>query len=172
MVVAVRIERCDECGFDGDAWDDVDAIDAICELPAQWREAIGGISHVDCIQRPIADTWSIAEYTDHVREVLFGMRFLLDSATSDPGLDLGASPEPSFDPTPRDVDVSRALHGIEQEADALARRLVELGPESWSNVVILDGDAVDARWICRHAIHDATHHLMDIDRLRIALSSP
>ena len=24
--------------------------------------------------------WSIAEYADHVREVLFGMRFVLDTA--------------------------------------------------------------------------------------------
>jgi len=29
--------------------------------------------------------WSIAEYADHVRRVLFGMRFLLDTAVTQPG---------------------------------------------------------------------------------------
>jgi hypothetical protein len=46
--------------------------------------------------------WSIAEYVDHVREVLFGMRFLLDTAVHDPGTDLAEPPEPSFEPEQRD----------------------------------------------------------------------
>jgi len=34
---------------------------------------------------------------------------------------------------------------------------------------IVDGDRVDLHWIARHAVHDPTHHLRDVARLRAAL---
>ncbi len=68
--------------------------------------------------------WSIAEYIDHVSVVLFGMRFVLDTAVAQPGADLGDAPAPVFDPEPRSIDVAAALSGIDREAGALraARR--------------------------------------------------
>jgi hypothetical protein len=113
--------------------------------------------------------WSIAEYADHVREVLFGMRFLLDSAISQPGTDLGESPQPQFDPQPRQIDVDVALSGIGSEADSLTKQLSGLSSDDWSLTVTFDGTSVDPHWIARHVVHDATHHLLDIDRLRLAL---
>lgn len=119
--------------------------------------------------RPIPEMWSIAEYVDHVREVLFGMRFLLDTAIAQPGVDLGVPPESRFDPTPRFIEVGTALIGIEYEATAMRDRLAELPHDEWSLCAILGGEAVDAHWIVRHAIHDATHHLLDVERLRASL---
>ena len=113
--------------------------------------------------------WSIGEYTDHVREVLFGMRFLLDVAVSQPGVDLGASPESRFDAEARPIEVDSALAGIDREASALRESLSELPPDAWTSIVILDGAGVDPHWIVRHAVHDATHHLLDVERLRDAL---
>jgi DinB superfamily len=113
--------------------------------------------------------WSIAEYVDHVREVLFGMRFVLDTAVGQPGTDLGEPPEPRFDPEPRAIDIGVALSGIDREASALRDRLAELPDSAWNSKVTAGGDAIDARWIARHAVHDATHHLLDVDRLREAL---
>src|SRR5918996_2691047 len=63
--------------------------------------------------------WSIAESCDHVREVLFGMRFMLDVAVVDPGTDLGPAPKPRFDPVSRAVDVTEALAGISHGAGEL-----------------------------------------------------
>jgi hypothetical protein len=51
----------------------------------------------------------------------------------------------------------------------LHSRLRELPAASWAASAIIGGEEVDARWICRHAVHDATHHLHDIERLRRAL---
>ena len=168
--MAVAVEHCDECGFDGEAWTDDAATEAIADLPSQWRRATSGLSHTDATRRPLPSTWSIAEYADHVREVLFGMRFLLESAASQPGVDLGASPDPPFDPEPRELDLQRALDGIEREARSLSRHLGSLTPPAWDHSAVVDGEAVDAHWACRHAVHDATHHLMDVDRARAALS--
>ena len=165
----MAVERCDECGFNGDEWTDDAAIRAIAALPGRWREATEGLSDDDARRRPIAETWSVAEYADHVREVLFSMRFVLDSAASNPGIDLGSSPEASFDPEPRLLDLLRALAGIEREVARLVGRLTELAPATWAHTAVVDGDAVDGHWICRHAVHVATHHLMDVHRIRSAL---
>jgi hypothetical protein len=169
-MVGMTVERCDECGFDGGAWTDEEAIQAIAELPNRWRGATHGLDRADATRRSLTHTWSVAEYADHVREVLFGMRFLLDSAASQPGVDLGPSPDPSFDPEPRELDLARALGGIEREAKALAAQLASLAPGSWRQAAVVDGEAVDAHWVCRHAVHDATHHLMDVARVRAGLS--
>ena len=167
--VEVRAERCEECGFDGEAWSDEAALDAIGRLPVEWYEAVAGLEADELQRRPIPEMWSIAEYTDHVREVLFAMRFLLDSAVDQPGVNLGEAPEPEFAPTPRAIDVPSALGGIEREATALRDRLGELAETAWRSTAIVGSDEVDAHWICRHAVHDATHHLADVRRLRQAL---
>jgi hypothetical protein len=45
----------------------------------------------------------------------------------------------------------------------------ELPQGAWSSTAILDGYEVDAHWIVRHVVHDATHHLGDVIALRAAL---
>ncbi len=165
----MSIEQCGECGFDSDDWSDVSAIAAIERLPLQWTAAVAGLTPSDQLRRPIQRTWSIAEYTDHVREVLFGMRFLLDTAIAHPGTDLGESPPPQFASQPRQIDVEVALDGIVNEARSLSKQLSGLSPDDWSLTVTFDGTSVDPHWIARHIVHDATHHLLDIDRLRSAL---
>jgi Protein of unknown function (DUF664) len=163
------VERCSECGFDGDDWTDAAARDAVGELPERFRAATAGLGQHDAERRPLPATWSIVEYVDHVREVLFGMRFVLDSALAQPGVDLGEAPEPSFDPVARAIDLDAALDGLEREAMSLESRLREIPEPSWDHKARVGEDELDARWICRHAVHDATHHLMDVERLRAAL---
>ena len=163
------VERCEQCGFAGDHWSDQGALEAIGQLPVHWHEAVAGLRADELQHRPIPEMWSIAEYTDHVREVLFAMRFVLDSALSQPGVNLGEAPEPEFTSTPRAIDVPSALSGIEREASALRHQLSELAEASWSHTAIIGADEVDVHWVCRHAVHDASHHLEDVRRLREAL---
>jgi hypothetical protein len=163
------VERCEECGFDSEDWSDEAALEGIGQLPVQWREAVAGLQAHELQRRPIPEMWSIAEYTDHVREVLFAMRFMLDSALNQPEVNLGEAPEPEFAPTPRVIDVPLALSGLEREARALRDRLGELTEASWGWTAIIGADEVDAHWVCRHAVHDASHHLGDVRRLREAL---
>ncbi len=165
----MSVERCVECGFDSDEWSDAGAIATIKDLPLRWTEAVAGLTPTDQLRRPDDQMWSIAEYTDHVREVLFGMRFLLDTAISQPGIDLGPSPSPQFASQPRRIDVQAALDGIDHEAFSLSQQLSKLSADDWLLTVMFDGSSVDPHWIARHIVHDATHHLLDIARLRSAL---
>jgi hypothetical protein len=164
--LGMPVERCEECGFDSEDWSDDAALDAIGRLPVRWRKAVAGLEANELHRRPIPEVWSIAEYTDHVRKVLFAMRFVLDSAINQSGVDLGDAPEPEFAPTPNAIDVASAMSGIGREATALRDRLGELAGTSWRSTVIIGANEVDAYWISRHAVHDASHHLGDVRRLR------
>lgn len=166
---AVGVERCEECGFDGDRWTDEEAVEALAGLPGRWAAAIDGLSTEDLQRRPIGGMWSIAEYTDHVRETTFAMRYLLDTALAGPGTDLGDPPQPRFDPEPRAIDTTRALRGFRDEVHALCDRLRSTPFDLWGAGVTVGGEHVDIHWVARHAVHDITHHLGDIDRLRSAL---
>jgi DinB family protein len=130
------IERCPACGFDAETWSDEAAIEAIAVLPARRAQALAGLTDGQLGRRPIADMWSVAEYTDHVREVLFGMRFLLDSAQREPGIDLGEAPEPLFDPAPHRIDIDAVLTELNREAGALSDRLRGLAKDHWRRRLI------------------------------------
>ena len=166
------VEHCDECGFDGDDWSDEAAVNAIEALPVQWRNAVAGVNNADAQRRPIHQVWSIAEYADHVRETLYTMRVVLDIAVAHPGTDLGEPSEPAFAPAPQPIDVAAAVAAIDTEAHQLAARLRQLGPSAWESEITISAQLHDPRWICRHALHDASHHLLDVDRLKAALSNP
>jgi hypothetical protein len=167
--VTSPVEVCAECGFDGRAWTDADALCAISDLPGRWSDAVARLTDADLGRRPIPTMWSIAEYVDHVREVLFGMRFLLDTGIKNPGTDLGEPPEPTFEPEPRAIDIDVALAGLSHEAEQLADALAGTAPPTWTSTVIVSGDVLDLHWIARHAVHDPMHHLRDVARLRAAL---
>ena len=167
--MGVPTERCSECGFDSDVWSDAAAIEAISLLPGRWVEATNGLDVEALTRRPIIEMWSIGEYTDHVREVLFGMRFVLDSATAESGIDLGEVPQSEFTPEPRSVDVTFALAGINRESRTLVECLTMLSKPMWNATATVGGIEMDAHWIARHAVHDATHHLGDVTHLRAAL---
>jgi hypothetical protein len=113
--------------------------------------------------------WSIAEYVDHVREVLFGMRFLLDTALQGSGADLGEAPDPVFEAEPRVIDIEAALSGLEREAGQLNDTLAATPAGVWASHVIMGGEELDLHWIARHAVHDPSHHLRDVARLRASL---
>jgi hypothetical protein len=160
------VERCAQCGFDSTDWSDAEAVDAIAQLPDRCTAAIDGLDDADLQRRPIPDSWSIAEYLDHMRETTFGMRFLLATALETPGTDLGEPPVSPFDPEPRRVDVPAALGGLRAQAEQLHDELAQLPAPAWDATVVIGGETVDGHWIARHAVHDATHHLIDIARLR------
>jgi hypothetical protein len=93
----------------------------------------------------------------------------LDTAVNDPGTDLGEPPEPTFEPEPRAIGIDVALAGLSDEAEQLAGALADTPPPGWASTVIVSGDELDLHWIARHGVHDPTHHLRDVSRLRAAL---
>ena len=163
-------ERCQECGFDSTRFSDAAAIDAAEGMAALWSSAIDGLSVEAMARRPIAGMWSIAEYTDHVRETAFGMRFLIDVAVGGGDVDLGDAPPARFDPEPRRIDAHVALDGFKTELAEVCARLRSVAPEEWESSCVVGGERIDIHWIARHLVHDVSHHINDVKRLRSSLS--
>jgi hypothetical protein len=70
---------------------------------------------------------------------------------------------------PRAIGLDAALDGLEREAMSHGSLLPDVREHSWDLKVRVGKDEVDARWICRHAVHDTARHLMDVERVRSVL---
>jgi MOSC domain-containing protein YiiM len=165
------IETCEECRFDSRRWNDLDAVTTIRSLAVRWAYTIEGLDPALLLTRPDPTTWSIAEYTDHAREALWAMRFLVEVALNDPGTDLGPAPMPDGGPVPRAIDTDQALDALGEEARLLYEVAAATPPDRWSAWVTIDGERRDVGWTLRHAVHDVSHHLHDIGRIRHRLGA-
>ena len=81
----VAVERCNEGGIDAEDRSDANTITAREGLRVRWTEAVSGLMADEPQRRPLSQVWSIAESVDHVSGDLFGMRFLPDTADTQPG---------------------------------------------------------------------------------------
>ena len=164
------VERCDECGFDAARWTDQDVLTSLGALGALWDLHLERADERVLHTRPSPKQWSIAEYTHHLGDTLWAMRFLADLARESPGSDLGEVQGPGFDPEPAEVDLDAARARLAQEAVLLRGALSAVPPEAWPDATVtLSGEQVDLGWTGRHALHDAVHHLHDVGRIRVAL---
>ena len=142
-------EVCEECGFDADAWRVRDAATLFDALGMWWRLATDGIDTVDLNRRPTPGVWSAAEYGLHSLVVTAVIRDGLENGVPDPDQRGDFSlPDASPDDPPADLDIPRLLRGLEREGRAMAG--------------ITPGEA--ATPLLLHAVHDATHHMMDVGR--------
>jgi MOSC domain-containing protein YiiM len=164
-----RDHDCVECGFDVGRWTDQDVRTTIGVARPLWDGYVIDLREDLVARRPDADTWSIVEYADHTRDALFGNHFLLDSAVSAPGIDLGAAPTRPMAADVPPLDLARVLDGLDRVARALSRRLGELDDAELDAVARLDGKDHDGRQMARHAAHELIHHLHDVGRIRVAL---
>jgi MOSC domain-containing protein YiiM len=168
---ATPVERCAECGFDGARWTDQDVVTSLVVAQELWRGYLQDAPQAVLQTRAEPGRWSVAEYTDHLREVMFGARLLATCARDTPGLDLGPEPGPAdLTPEVRTIDLPAALMGLAVEAHQLRTLLDDVGPSAWpEHTVTFGGHTRDLGWIGRHALHDLMHHLHDIGRIRVAL---
>jgi hypothetical protein len=162
---------CAECGFDGGRWDERDTVSTIRGLALRWRWTIEGMDAALVQQRIDPGTWSIAEYTDHLADVLWMMRFAVEAAASDPGIVLGDAIEPGEAGVHRQIDLDAALPRLDDEVRQLHEVAVGIEPEDWGRHYVIGEETLDIGWSLRHGVHDATHHLHDVGRIRHALGA-
>jgi hypothetical protein len=111
--------------------------------------------------------WSPLEYAAHTRDVLAligqGLGPILDDTRPEfPAVE----PEPDApDHGYNALDPDRVLQALERNANAMADRASKALPAHFGRTGTLGGQTVDAGWLLRHAVHDATHHLKDVQRI-------
>ncbi len=159
-------ERCDACGFDGDAYSDPALLESVRSLGARWRTQLAEAgSHLRT--RPAPATWSALEYAAHSRDItalhVFGVEQALTRdeptypAIGDDLLDAAAAAYCDADP----VEVIDALT---VEADRLAQLAEDAGADRWTRGLTVGEQRSDVRRLLEHALHDSLHHLDDVGR--------
>jgi hypothetical protein len=168
------VNRCDECGYVYDV--EAAALpERLGSFGARYGEALR--THTDAVMRtrPDPETWSALEYTCHVRDVLLVQRdrlyvaLVADDATWPPMYRderprLGRYNEQ--DPTTVVAQLGVAAGLAAQsfsvlDADQLARRFTYNYPTPAEHTVL---------WLGQHTVHEAEHHLRDVQHVLAAVS--
>jgi MOSC domain-containing protein YiiM len=160
----VRVETCEACRFDGAQYDLPDTLGTLRALAPMWEQTIEGVAPDVLATRPAPAVWSAAEYLSHSADVVANMGRLLHATLTVDDLDLGPLP-PGVDPDPEPV--ATGLPRLAENAQRLHDKAAGLdGPDDprWARTARAGDQLVDAAWIVRHAVHDATHHLSDVGR--------
>ena len=144
---------------------------ALRGVPEEVRAAVLAVAPEDRRVRPDPATWSVVEYACHLRDVFatFTIRLHRTSTEDAPAL------EPMF------ADL-RAVRFRYNEADPgvvlgeleahVAGFLDEMAATTdWDRVATRRPEEVrTARWLVRHALHEARHHVHDITAVGAAVA--
>jgi hypothetical protein len=159
-------ERCPECGFDATLLTTADASASLRSMGRRWREVFKDVADDRLRRRPEELVWSPLEYAAHTRDVLallgWGMNQVLEG--SRPTLDATEPDPPGADHGYNELDPATVLGELESNAERIARRADRALPEHWKRTATIGGRETDAGWLLRHAVHDASHHLRDVER--------
>ena len=162
---------CAECGFDYDALDPADAPAAIRSFAKRYRAPLGRFlpgEDGDSLlrQRPSPEVWSALEYAAHVRDVfdnyhrwigqiLNNQRPVLEGPTPD---DLAGERRYNED------DPAAVADALAANAERLAALVEAVPADGWDRVGLRRGEERSVRLHARRAVHEGSHHLLDIGR--------
>jgi MOSC domain-containing protein YiiM len=167
------VETCDECRFDGSAYTRDDAKGTLRATGPRWRWTIEDVDPALLSRRPAPGVWSVIEYIDHSAVIIEAMGRLLHAMTTtgvEP-FDAPAGPFAREQDAPTTISIDEALARLDANAARLDAKARSLQGDAWATTVVIDGETRTADDILRHAVHDATHHLMDGGRVLVALGA-
>lgn len=162
--MTVAAETCAACRFDGAQYDLSDTLGTLRAIAPMWAQTLAGVADDVLATRPAPLVWSAAEYLSHSADVVADMGRLLHATLTIDDLALPDLPS-GADPAPEATDA--ALTRLTANASRLHDKAATLdGADDprWGRTARADDEVVDAAWIVRHAVHDATHHLSDAGR--------
>lgn len=167
------MEKCDTCHF---TYDDYGFDDISKHINLFGKEYIKRLKaamddpdlEIALWSRPQPQIWSGLEYCCHIRDVFLTQRERLFIAL--------VEQNPSFSPLYADQRVTLARYGaedikqvaleIEMSANLFSKTLLEINDEQRLRTFVYGYPANGERdiiWLARHSLHEASHHLLDVD---------
>ena len=166
-------ERCDECGFDGaEVWPE-QAAAFLNGLGAEWKARTNPLTDEQLRTRPADRVWSPLEYAAHSRDVTalvgWAMREVLEGRTlpEGPTVDVDEVAETA---RYNELDPATVMDELAANAQRVARHARRAHDIDWFRSAPVDGTPTIALDALRHIVHDAAHHLMDVDRWKTTQS--
>lgn len=161
-------ETCAGCGFDSRGWSVRDAGSLLGSLGYWWRLATAGVPAGELNRRPQPEVWSALEYGLHTAFVTAVIRVGIERILAGDGTELPAPPATADaeDAPALMLDPAVVLAALEREgshlADLTGPRVTPAG--RWANTGRLAGTTIQAEAVLLHAVHDVSHHFMDVSR--------
>jgi hypothetical protein len=161
-----RHEHRFACGFDGAHYDDRSLPDAVLSLGPRWQRLLAS-ADPQLRVRPTPDVWSAIEYEAHTRDVIALHAFGVEQALT--------RVEPIYPPieerladaaaeTYGTADAGVVAYQIERDARRLAQQAHDATALAWPRRLTIGDHRSDVRQLLEHALHDALHHLDDVER--------
>lgn len=159
-------EQCDECGFDGAAYDDAALLDAVRALGPRWHGLLA-VAGDELRVRPEPSVWSAIEYAAHSRDItalhVYGVEQAL--TVDEPGIpeidgDLIDSAAAAYGT----ADPDAVVDDLAAQATMLAQIADDAGSGAWSRGITIGDVRIDVRGLLEHALHDSLHHVRDVER--------
>jgi MOSC domain-containing protein YiiM len=168
-------ELCAECGFDSMRWGVNDAVTHMGALGWWWRNALEGLNHTEVARRPDPAVWSALEYGVHSSLATSVLRGSLERLLSGGAWNATDRINPprahaSPDDQPLVIGFDQMLEDIEREGREMAAAARGAEADAWDTRAERAGrPPVRADSILLHAVHDASHHQMDVGRVLSSL---
>jgi hypothetical protein len=167
----VTVDRCGECGFDPADLRPADTPAAVRAFERRYRTPLTrGLpgEDLDAVVRasPQADVWSALEYGAHVRDIfrVFDDRVRCAVAEVEPDLPV-VDWEAMVAVASPGLSRTEVADQIGEAARALAVTLGELTPQDWELPARTGrGGRIPVRDLALHAVHEGSHHLLDVGR--------
>jgi len=164
-------EPCQECGFDYEALDPADIPAVIRSFAKRYRAPLNrflpgedGDSLVR--QRPEPETWSALEYAAHVRDVFanYAGWIELTLAQDRPTLEGPGPEELAGLRNYNDDDPVVVADAVAANAERLAAIVETVPDDGWERIGLRGGGDRSVLLSARRAVHEGSHHLLDIGR--------
>jgi hypothetical protein len=159
--------RCEECGFDYEALDPAAIPAALRSFAKRYRAPLsrflpGEDGEALVRQRPAEGTWSALEYAAHVRDVFASYdRWIGRCLTEDrPVLD---DPPPDNGAYNQEQPAAIA-DAVAANAERLAATVEVVPDDGWDRAGVRRGEERSVLLMARRAVHEGSHHLLDIGR--------
>jgi len=166
------VVRCEECGFNPESVAPATAAGAVRELGRRYRAPLtrflpGEDGPTVLAQRPDPLVWSAVEYAAHVRDVLalFDRRVAHVLSEHEPELEVVDHEAAVEEGRYRELDAVTVADELAAAAGRLARSLESLAPEDWERSGLRAGEPRSVLDIARRAVHEGSHHLLDVGRV-------
>lgn len=164
-------ERCPECAFDPSEFGAAELPGAIAGLGRRYQAPLTrflpGEDHSIVVARPLPGVWSALAYACHVRDVLALFDARIGRMLTEDAPELGSWDHESaveadaYEKQPP-AEVAAA---IAANAAALSATLAAVPDDGWDRTGRRGGDLFTVLGTGRYALHEGTHHLLDIGRV-------